>query len=580
MESIVKMKNVSYTYPNSDVQTLKQIDLEAPKGKFTVIMGKTGAGKTTSILCLNGIIPQLNEGELAGKVEVSGLDASKYRIQTLAKYVGIVMQDTSTQVFGSTVEEDVAFGPRNYLVPREEIRRRIKESLHRVRLEGYEKRQTSQLSGGEKQRLAIAGILAMQPGIIVLDEPTSELDPLGREEIYTTINDLNKEKDTTILAVEHSSQEVCEKAERLIVINGGKTVWAGDPKEFFRDEKLVCDNGIKPLPVSRIGWLLYNNGLIEKSDIPLNVEQAYQMICSLLKDKKIDYKFVSGSTADGQNAQDKLIEIKNLSHVYENGKKALNDVNLTIGRGEFVAIIGQNGAGKTTLAKHLNQILQPTSGSVSIDGTDIKSQNPIELTKVIGYVFQDPDNQIFSNTVYKELEFGLKNINLEEDERKKRIDEALGLTGLVGKEDEHPFSLGKGERQMIAVASILAMQPEILVIDEPTTGQDWAGINRMMSLVNTLNKNGTTIVMITHDMDIVAKYATRTIAMKAGSVVLDGATKDVFANTEILKEAFVTPPQCVQLSQKLLKHGLTEVVMDAEELAHAVIEACKEESHE
>jgi energy-coupling factor transport system ATP-binding protein len=352
MESIVKMKNVSYTYPNSDVQTLKQIDLEAPKGKFTVIMGKTGAGKTTSILCLNGIIPQLNEGELAGKVEVSGLDASKYRIQTLAKYVGIVMQDTSTQVFGSTVEEDVAFGPRNYLVPREEIRRRIKESLHRVRLEGYEKRQTSQLSGGEKQRLAIAGILAMQPGIIVLDEPTSELDPLGREEIYTTINDLNKEKDTTILAVEHSSQEVCEKAERLIVINGGKTVWAGDPKEFFRDEKLVCDNGIKPLPVSRIGWLLYNNGLIEKSDIPLNVEQAYQMICSLLKDKKIDYKFVSGSTADGQNAQDKLIEIKNLSHVYENGKKALNDVNLTIGRGEFVAIIGQNGAGKTTLAKH------------------------------------------------------------------------------------------------------------------------------------------------------------------------------------------------------------------------------------
>ena len=578
MESIVKMKNVSYTYPNSDDQTLKQIDLEAPKSKFTVIMGKTGAGKTTTILCLNGIIPQLNEGELAGDIEVAGLDTSKYRIQTLAKYVGIVMQDTSTQVFGSTVEEDVAFGPRNYLVPREEIHRRIKESLHRVRLEGYEKRQTSQLSGGEKQRLAIAGILAMQPGIIVLDEPTSELDPLGREEIYTTINDLNKEKDTTIIAVEHSSQEVCEKAERLIVINGGKTVWAGDPKEFFRDEKLVSDNGIKPLPVSRIGWQLYNKGLIDKDDIPLNVEQAYQMICSLLKDKKIDYRPVGAVSAQG--VADDLIEIRNLSHVYENGKKALNDVNLTIKRGEFVAIIGQNGAGKTTLAKHLNQILQPTTGSVVIDGADIKNKNPIELTKVIGYVFQDPDNQIFSNTVYKELEFGLKNINLGEEERKKRIDQALSLTGLVGKENEHPFSLGKGERQMIAVASILAMQPEILVIDEPTTGQDWAGINRMMSLVDTLNKSGTTIVMITHDMDIVAKYATRTIAMKAGSVVLDGDTRDVFASTDVLKEAFVTPPQCVQLSQKLLKHGLPEIVMDAEELAVAVVEACKEESHE
>lgn len=578
MESIVKMKNVSYTYPNSDDRTLKQIDLEAPKSKFTVIMGKTGAGKTTSILCLNGIIPQLNEGELAGDIEVSGLDTSKYRIQTLAKYVGIVMQDTSTQVFGSTVEEDVAFGPRNYLVPREEIHRRIKESLHRVRLEGYEKRQTSQLSGGEKQRLAIAGILAMQPGIIVLDEPTSELDPMGREEIYTTINDLNKEKDTTIIAVEHSSQEVCEKAERLIVINGGKTVWAGDPKEFFRDEKLVCDNGIKPLPVSRIGWQLYSKGLIDKSDIPLNVEQAYQMICSLLKDKKIDYTPVG--TAGVQDVPGDLIEIKNLSHVYENGKKALNDINLTIKRGEFVAIIGQNGAGKTTLAKHLNQILKPTTGSVVIDGVDIKSKNPIELTKVIGYVFQDPDNQIFSNTVYKELEFGLKNINLDEEERKRRIDQALSLTGLIGKEEEHPFSLGKGERQMIAVASILAMQPEILVIDEPTTGQDWAGINRMMSLVDTLNKNGTTIVMITHDMDIVAKYATRTVAMKAGSVVLDGDTRDVFANTDVLKEAFVTPPQCVQLSQKLLKHGLPEIVMDAEELATAIVAACEEGSHE
>lgn len=580
MESIVKMTNVSYAYPNTDKKTLRQIDLEAPKGKFTVIMGKTGAGKTTSVLCLNGIIPQLNEGELSGQIEVAGLDTSKYRIQTLARYVGVVMQDTSTQVFGSTVEEDVAFGPRNYLVPRQEILRRIQESLHRVRLEGYEKRQTSQLSGGEKQRLAIAGILAMQPKIIVLDEPTSELDPLGREEIYTTINDLNKEQDTTIIAVEHSSQEVCEKAEQLIVINEGRTVWAGDPKEFFRDERLVSDNGIKPLAVASVGWRLFGAGLIEKNQIPLNVEQAYGVITALLNGRTIRYRRSTPAKPREAAGSGEIIRIQNLSHVYENGKKALASVNLNIERGEFVAIIGQNGAGKTTLVKHLIQILLPTTGSVWINREDIKTKNPIELTKVIGYVFQDPDNQIFSNTVYKELEFGLKNIDLDEAERKKRIELALSLTGLTGKEEEHPFSLGKGERQMIAVASILVMQPDILVIDEPTTGQDWAGINRMMSLVETLNQNGTTIVMITHDMDIVAKYATRTIVMKGGEVILDGETHNVFASTEVLKAAFVAPPQCVQLSQRLIANGLQDIIMDEQELAEAVIQTCKEGQHE
>ena len=580
MESIVKMADVAYSYPNTEKKTLNQIDIEAPKGKFTVIMGKTGAGKTTTVLCLNGIIPQLNEGSLSGKIEVAGLDTSKYRIQTLAKYVGVVMQDTSTQVFGSTVEEDVAFGPRNYLVPRQEIFRRIQESLRRVRLEGYEKRQTSQLSGGEKQRLAIAGILAMQPKIIVLDEPTSELDPLGREEIYTTINDLNKEQDTTILAVEHSSQEVCEKAEQLIVINDGRTVWAGNPREFFRDEHLVTENGIKPLPVATVGWLLMRAGLIEQKQVPLNVDQAYELVSALLNGRPIRYRRPepAGTQTSAQNEE--IIRIENLSHVYDNGKKALENVNLSIKRGEFVAIIGQNGAGKTTLVKHLIQILLPTTGSVWINGENIKTKNSIELTKVIGYVFQDPDNQIFSNTVYKELEFGLKNIDIDEEERKKRIEQALALTGLTGKEEEHPFSLGKGERQMIAVASILVMQPDILVIDEPTTGQDWAGINRMMSLVETLNQNGTTIVMITHDMDVVAKYAARTIVMTGGSVILDGETRNVFAAADALKAAFVVPPQCVQLSQKLSANGLTDVVMDEQELAGLIIESCGEVQHE
>ncbi|MDD3411432.1 MAG: ABC transporter ATP-binding protein, partial [Eubacteriales bacterium] len=217
-EPVIQMEHLEYTYPSSEQPVLKDVNLDIEKGKFTVIMGRTGAGKTTLAMVSNGIIPQLMEGTLKGKVVAGGLDLSKYRVQTITKQVGLVLQDPETQIFGRTVEEDVAFGPRNYLVPREEIYARIGRALKRVRLDGYEKRLTSQLSGGEKQRLAIADILAMNPSILILDEPTSELDPLGREEIYSTIQSLGREEDLTIVAVEHSSQEICEKADALVVL--------------------------------------------------------------------------------------------------------------------------------------------------------------------------------------------------------------------------------------------------------------------------------------------------------------------------------------------------------------------------
>lgn len=580
----IKVQDLSYTYPKGEAKVLSEVSLEVKEGEFTVIMGHTGAGKTTLLMCLNGIIPQLLEGENRGMIEIGGLDVSKYRVQTLSRHVGLVMQDSETQVFGRSVEEDVAFGPRNYLVPREEIFIRVNEALARVRLAGYNKRSTHELSGGEKQRLAIAGVLAMKPEILILDEPTSELDPLGRDEIYATIADLRREKRLTIVAVEHSSQEIHERADNIIVLSEGKIVWRGKPSLFFRDVDLVNKTGIKPIPVSVMGHRLREKGLIKSEEIPLNVDEAYALIERLLGGRRLrasaPVQTIAAATR-GQRPDERkpLISIRNLVQEYGNGKRAIDDLSLDIYEGDFVALIGQNGAGKTTLAKHFNSILKPSSGSVEVCGIDAAKSEPEDLSRHIGYVFQNPDHQIFCQSVYKELEYGLKNLELGEDEIKRRIDSVLELTGLSKQRDEHPFSLGKGERQMIAVASILVLEPEILVVDEPTTGLDWAGIKRMMRLIHKLHDNGTTIVMITHDMDIVSHNATRAVVMRHGKIVLDGGPAEIFAAEKELRDAYVTPPEIVRLSVRLSKLGLDRVVTDEGELADIVLSSVQGDIH-
>ncbi len=578
VEAEVDVKNLCFSYVKGDENTLSNITLSAEKGKFTVIMGHTGAGKTTLLMCLNGIIPQLLNGSLTGDISVSGLNALQYRVQTLSKSVGLVLQDAETQILGRTVSEDVAFGPRNYLVPREEILERINEALSRVRLNGYESRSTDNLSGGEKQRLAIAGVLAMKPKILVLDEPTSELDPLGRDEIYTTIENLSKESEITIIAVEHASQDILQRADHLIVLSQGAVSWRGNPRDFFKSSALVEENGIKPIPVGIVGNRLCERGLIPPERIPLSVDEAFDTVTDLLSGRQIIMTSEAPSVRP-KETQSNLVSIKNLGHVYENGKTALHEVNLDVREGDFLALIGQNGAGKTTLAKHFNSLLKPTQGSVHVCGINVGESEPEELASHIGYVFQNPDHQIFSQSVWKEVAFGLKNIGLPENEMRSRIERVLNFTHLWNLRDEHPFSLGKGERQMIAVASILALEPKILVVDEPTTGLDWRGIRRIMDLIKTLHDNGTTIIMITHDMDLVAHYATRTVVMRHGAVLLDGETRDVLADTEKLRDAYVTPPQIVDFSLRLKPFGLNRIILDEKELGDIIANSVQEESH-
>ena len=564
VEKAIELNNLSYSYPNAEKPSLKNVSLTIEKGKFVVLMGATGAGKTTLSLCLNGLIPQLLEGKLTGQVTVAGRDVSKTAVQSLSRVLGLVLQDPETQIIGRTVEEDTAFGPRNFLVQLNEIGQRVQTTLEKVRLKGYNQRLTEELSGGEKQRLAIAGVLVMEPEILVLDEPTSELDPSGRLEIYETLDDLRLKKDLTILLVEHSSEEIIHKADEVIILNQGEVAWRGVPAELFRNIPLLRKWGIKPLPVSQIGWDFYEKGWISFAEIPLDVQSAELMIRALLP--KYGYCHKDGRNQNQGQGQidDRLliqqpqmgekviaVRVNHLIYQYNSDIPALREINLMIEAGDFVALIGQNGAGKTTLAKHLNGLLKPTSGEVIVEGLNTLDYDTSDLSKTIGYVFQNPDHQIFSTTVERELEFGLKNAGFKALEIKERVDQVLQYTGLERVRSVHPFSLGKGERQMIAVASILVLKPKILIIDEPTTGSDWIGVQSMMALISNLHTTGTTIIMISHDMDLVAQYAKKVIVLKHGKILLEGTPKEVFSNEQILLDSAIIPPQLCRLSSQL-----------------------------
>ncbi|HEY3409702.1 MAG TPA: energy-coupling factor transporter ATPase, partial [Propionicimonas sp.] len=470
-------------------------------------------------------------------------------VQTITEYVGLVLQDSDSQLLGRTVAEDVAFGPRNYLVPRAEILRRVHDCLATVGLGGCGARETAKLSGGQRQRLAIAGILALQPQVLCLDEPASELDPQGRSELYATVDALRRNGGTTVVAVEHDGRDVIGRADHLVVLRGGSVSWRGDPATFFQDAALVRDNLVKPLPMALVGAELVVAGLIDQSEVPLHIDAAASLVRRLGAGRLLPAPTLP--TPPPGPSGEPVLELRDLVHTYPGGHRGLAGVDLTVRRGEYLAIVGRNGAGKTTLLRHLNRLLDPTTGTVLVNGLDTAEREPWELAQDIGYVFQNPDHQIFNATVADEVRYGLSLAGLPAAEIERRLTEVLELTGLGGVRTEHPFSLGKGDRQRIAVASILALRPAILVVDEPTTGQDWAGVQAMMALIDQLNRDGTTIVLVTHDLDLVAAHARRVVVLDDGLVVADGATADVLRRTDLPSGAGVDTTQAVALSLRL-----------------------------
>jgi len=548
VENAIGIEGLSYRYRGQEKSALDGVDLEVAEGEFVVVMGPSGAGKSTLCVALNGLIPHFFRGRMEGEVRVRGRSTRDGKVGEFAREVGLVFQDFEAQLFSTNVALEVAFGPENFRVEREEMGRRVESVLGRVRLAGFEGRQPATLSGGQKQRLAIASVLAIEPRILCLDEPTTDLDPVGKLGVFEIAEELKERDDVTLIVVEHETEETLD-ADRIVILRDGRVIADRPAREILRDVRLLEESRVQPLQVARF----FHEMGFEQAQLPLTPAEGAEEF------RRRGWRVNAGRhrglvAEDGKRDEgygEPLIEVEGLAHRYPNGVVALEGVDLNVRQGEFLAVLGQNGSGKTTLVKHFNGLLESTEGSVRVGGEETTAQGVRKLGQRVGYVFQNPDHQIFSDTVSEEVGFGPKIRGMEEAEVKERVSEALSAVGLEGYEKEDPFGLTKGERQRVAVASVLAVRPEVLILDEPTTGLDYAEQRSMMDLVRRLNEGGSTIIVVTHTMWVVAEYAHRAAVVRDGRVVLSGPVREVFAEEDELLDASLRPPHIVSLGNSL-----------------------------
>ncbi len=562
--SAVALEDVSFTYRSADHPALVKVRFNQRVGEMVGIMGASATGKSSVARCLNAIIPAFEHGQFEGSVRIHGRDVVGSRVCDMAPSVGMVFQDFEAQLFSTNVAHEVAFAMEQVGLAPAEIRARLGRALAAVGLAGFEDRDPTSLSGGEKQRLAIASVLAVQPSIIVLDEPTTDLDPEGRAEVFDLIRKL-RDRGLSLLIVEHETEEMRE-CDRIVIMRDALIIADRPPEQVLADTRLLTECGIRPPGLNLVLTAL---GIDSHAR---NVEEAETLIRRSLHlpavfELKPDSPQASGQYPTPVSAAGgpPLVEVDNLTHVYGGSVQALDQVSLRINPAEFVAIIGQNGSGKTTLAKHIVGLLKPTAGRVMLAGRERAALRPAQAASLVGYVFQNPDHQIFAGTVGEEVAFGPRNFGLPADEIERRCERVLKAVGLEAMRDKDPFLLGRGERQRLAVASILVLEPRLLILDEPTTGLDYPQQRRMMELISELNRAGTAIVIITHTPWLVAEYARRAVLMRQGRKLFDGAVRDLFAQEDLLTSAAFRVPEVTALSRRF---GI--VALTADELAGAL----------
>ena len=550
---IISLKDVTFSYKGSKRRALDGITLNVKQGECVAILGPTGAGKSTLACVMNGTAPRFMDGSLAGDVTVDGMVPAKVGTAQMASRVGLVFGDPDTQLFGMTVEEDVAFGPANLGLGYEGIMERVSKSIGDMRLSGLERRAPHRLSGGQKQATAIAGVYAMLPKIMVLDEPTSMLDPEGKARVFGIVRMLKEQLGVTVVLIEQEVDDILNLADRVFVMRSGKFVLSGTPREVFGRVDELRQAGVRVPQIVEFGTL------VGATETPFSIEEAMLAVGSEPTTVGDATKAPSRAAHevhkvhDAGNAQDDaVVQALNVEFTYPGGARALDGVNLAVGRGDFVAIVGQNGAGKTTLTRHFNGLLRPSSGDIRVLGRSAQGVPTIELCRHVGYVFQNPDEQLFCTSVQEELKFGPTNIGADPHVTSQRVEEILGDIGLTRYREVWPKYLTKGERQRLALASVVAMDPDVLIVDEPTTGLDWVESLQILDYLERLrNERKKTIIIITHDMNIVSLYARRVVVMAKGRVVGDGTAREIFSQPDLMELACLRRPPIADLSQAL-----------------------------
>ena len=565
----IKVENLKYRYPNTTKLALDGLDFEIEKGSFVGIIGENGAGKSTLCQAFNGLVPGFFKGAYGGKVLIEDTEVAKTTVSKLCQKVGLVFQNPFNQLSGAkeTVFEEIAFGLQNFGVPKEEMISRVDEVMELLDIAAYRDRNPFDLSGGQMQRVALAGILAMKPEVIVLDEPTSQLDPAGSEEVFAAVDKLAK-SGITIIMVEQKLEKLAEYCDKILLLHQGKQIAFDTPEQIFSRADLQS-YGVNPPAYTRICQAFGVKK--ENGCYPASLKDALALkdlfpgeeaFCpeKILLDNNKDMKNKNGQMEDSVTTDESMkltisckknvFDIEHLEFQYLENVPVLQDINLTIDH-RPTAIIGQNGAGKTTLVKLLKGLLKPVGGSIYYGGSDMAEKTVAMLAGEIGYVFQNPDDQIFKYHVIDEVMFGPQNIGMTKEQAKEKAVAALKLVGLEQLADENPYDLELSERKLVAIASVLAMDTKVLILDEPTIAQDWKGRKIIQKMIRDLSSQGKTVIAILHDMDFVAESFERVIVMAHGKVLADGTKEEVFAQKGVLEQARIDQPYLTKLCQQL-----------------------------
>lgn len=578
--SVITVENLRYRYPHTKELALDGLDFSVEKGEFIGIIGENGAGKSTLSQAIMGLVPQFYKGAYGGMVTVDGIEAGKTPVAQLCGHVGLVFQNPFNQLSGAkdNVYEEVAFGMQNLGVPAEEMKKRVEEALKLLDIWQYRDRNPFDLSGGQMQRVAIASVLVMRPDVMILDEPTSQLDPEGSDEVFRAVETLTG-SGITILMIEQKIEKLAAYCDRILLLHKGKQIAFDTPQKVFsmpdlndygiqapaftricKAEQVTLADGTYPVTVKEAAEVLREKrlGVYEHANAEAGVQKAVGASAAgtgQVQAKNAETGARSGQSGTCRKAEnvasvDEQFRIEKLDFSYLADIPVLEDLNMKLDQ-RPTAIIGQNGAGKTTLVKLLKGLLKPVSGSIYFHGEDISGKTVAMLAGSVGYVFQNPDDQIFKYNVMDEVLFGPLNIGMDPEQAKKEAAWALELTGLSGKEKENPYDLELYERKMTAIASVLAMDTDVLILDEPTIAQDWKGRQIIGSIIRSLSGRGKLVIAILHDMDFVAENFERVIIMAHGQVLADGTAKEVFAQEEVLKKARLQKPYVMQLSEAL-----------------------------
>ena len=554
---MIKIQDFTFYYSGAEKPALENVNLEIEDGEFVLVTGPSAGGKSSLCRCINGLIPHFYGGKVAGRVEVQGLNTVKHSTKELATKVGMIFQDPENQLVTQDVEREIAFGLENLAFSRDLIAKRIEESLDTLGISALRHRPIHELSGGEKQKVAIASVLALHPEILMLDEPTSELDPKSADEVLSIAQRLNDELGITVILIEHRLDRVIQHTDRLIVLDGGRIVVDGNTRNVLhKNYQEISEAGIGVPPVIKLAHQLEIMNITDNKT-PLTVKEGRMML-------KEVFPKISGDLPqqEKKSISKPVIEVEKLWYVYPDGPAALKSVSLVIGEGEFVAIMGRNASGKTTLVKHFNGLLKPTKGSVVIHGIDTRKATIAELARQVGFVFQNPNDHLFADTVEEEIGFTLKNLGLKEGEIRSRTDEVLERFRLDKYRKQYPRALSGGEKQRVALASVLAMQPRILVLDEPTRGMEYRLKAELMNFLHEYTGQGKTVVLVTHDVETAAEYADRVILLGEGRVVVDGSKR------EVLSRALLFSPQINRLVQAFERYGVPGDILTVDEVLH------------